>query len=104
MTQSLKKANLNYLIELASTFYSNIGNTLNAYIKYIDNLKDKQDTSTTSAKIIGENEDVVRLMTIHTSKGLEFPIVILADTSKGYNFSDSRKQRVVFSSQIWNRN
>ena len=91
-----KKANLNYLIELASTFYSNIGNTLNAYIKYIDNLKDKQDTSTTSAKIIGENEDVVRLMTIHKSKGLEFPIVILADTSKGYNFSDSRKQRVVF--------
>ena len=91
-----KKANLNYLIELASTFYSNIGNTLNAYIKYIDNLKDKQDTSTTSAKIIGENENVVRLMTIHKSKGLEFPIVILADTSKGYNFSDSRKQRVVF--------
>ena len=91
-----KKAKLNYLIELASTFYSNIGNTLNAYIKYIDNLKDKQDTSTTSAKIIGENEDVVRLMTIHKSKGLEFPIVILADTSKGYNFSDSRKQRVVF--------
>ena len=91
-----KKANLNYLIELASTFYSNIGNTLNAYIKYIDNLKDKQDTSTTSAKIIGENEDVVRLMTIHKSKGLEFPIVILADTSKGYNFSESRKQRVVF--------
>ena len=35
-------------------------------------------------------------MTIHKSKGLEFPIVILADTSKGYNFSDSRKQRVVF--------
>ena len=48
-----KKANLDYLIELASSFYSNVGNTLNAYIKYIDNLKDKQDTSTSSAKIIG---------------------------------------------------
>ena len=91
-----KKANLDYLIELASSFYSNVGNTLNAYIKYIDNLKDKQDTSTSSAKIIGENEDVVRIMTIHKSKGLEFPIVILADMAKGYNFSDSRKQRVVF--------
>ncbi len=91
-----KKANLDYLIELASSFYSTVGNTLNAYIKYIDNLKDKQDTSTSSAKIIGENEDVVRIMTIHKSKGLEFPIVILADTAKGYNFSDARKQKVVF--------
>lgn len=91
-----KKANLDYLIELASSFYSNVGNTLNAYIKYIDRLKDKQDTSTSSAKIIGENENVLRIMTIHKSKGLEFPIVILADMAKGYNFSDSRKQRVVF--------
>lgn len=91
-----KKANLDYLIELASNFYSTVGNTLNAYIKYIDNLKDKQDTSTSSAKIIGENEDVVRIMTIHKSKGLEFPIVILADTAKNYNFSDARKQKVVF--------
>jgi len=91
-----KKANLDYLIELASSFYSTVGNTLNAYIKYIDNLKDKQDTSTSSAKIIGENEDVVRIMTIHKSKGLEFPIVILADTAKNYNFSDARKQKVVF--------
>lgn len=91
-----KKANLDYLIELASSFYSNVGNTLNAYIKYIDNLKDKQDTSTSSAKIIGENEDVVRIMTIHKSKGLEFPVVILADTAKGYNFSDARKQKIVY--------
>lgn len=91
-----KKANLDYLIEIASNFYSTVGNTLNAYIKYIDNLKDKQDTSTTSAKIIGENEDVVRIMTIHKSKGLEFPIVILADTVKGYNFSDARKQKVIY--------
>lgn len=90
-----KKANLDYLIELASNFYSNVGNTLNAYIKYIDNLKDKQDNSTT-AKIIGENENVVRIMTIHKSKGLEFPIVILADCAKGYNFKDARQQKVVF--------
>ncbi len=91
-----KKANLDYLIELASNYYSSVGNTLSSYIKYIDNLKDKQDTSTSSAKIIGENEDVVRIMTIHKSKGLEFPIVILADTAKGYNFSDARKQKVIF--------
>ena len=86
-----KKANLNYLIELAEKFYSEQGNTLNSYIKYIDYLKDKQDTSSTSAKIIGENEDVVRIMTIHKSKGLEFPIVILADCAKRYSFKDIQK-------------
>lgn len=93
---SAKKANLDYLIELASNFYSSVGNTLNAYIRYIDGLKDKTDKSSGSAKIIGENEDVVRIMTIHKSKGLEFPVVILADTSKQYNFMDLRKNKVLF--------
>ena len=93
---SAKKANLDYLIELASNFYSSVGNTLNAYIRYIDGLKDKTDKSSGSAKIIGENEDVVRIMTIHKSKGLEFPIVILADTAKQYNFMDLRKNKVLF--------
>ena len=88
-----KKANLDYLIELANTFVSQIGNTLNSYIRYVDNLKDKQDGSS-SAKIIGENEDVVRIMTIHKSKGLEFPIVMLADTTKKYNLNDVYKEKV----------
>lgn len=90
-----KKANLDYLIELAANVYLPTGNTLSAYIKYVDNLKDKQDSSSASAKIIGENEDVVRIMTIHKSKGLEFPIVILADTAKAYNLLDTR-QKIVF--------
>ncbi len=91
-----KKANLDYLIELATNFYSTVGNTLNAYIRYIDSLKDKQDTSTSSAKIIGENENVVRIMTIHKSKGLEFPIVILADLAKEYNLTDVQRQKVIY--------
>ena len=90
------KANLDYLIEIASSFYSTAGNTLNAYIKYVDSLKDKSDSSTTSAKIIGENENVVRIMTIHKSKGLEFPIVILGDMGKNYNFRELRNQKVLF--------
>ena len=88
-----KKANLDYLIELANNFVSQIGNTLNSYIRYVDNLKDKQD-GTGSAKVIGENENVVRIMTIHKSKGLEFPIVILANASKNYNMKDIYSQKV----------
>ncbi len=86
---NLKKANLDMLIELAKNFNANGNRTLNSYIIYIDNLKDKADTSISSAKIIGENEDVVRIMTIHKSKGLEFPVVILADTMRKYNMKDT---------------
>ena len=41
-----------------------------------------------SSKIIGENENVVRIMSIHKSKGLEFPIVFLSGTSKKINLQD----------------
>ena len=41
-----------------------------------------------SAKIIGENDNVVRIMSIHKSKGLEFPVVFLASTGKQFNLMD----------------
>lgn len=86
---SSKKANLDMLIELAKSYIANGNKTLSSYISYVDNLKDKADTSISSAKIIGENENVVRIMTIHKSKGLEFPVVILADTMRKYNMMDT---------------
>ena len=84
-----KKANLNLLVSLAIKCEENKITSLNEYIIYIKNLKDKTDASTSSAKIIGENEDVVRIMTIHKSKGLEFSYVFLCDTSKKYNMLDT---------------
>lgn len=86
---NIKKANLNYLIDLTIRYEKNNINSLSRYIEYIDNLKEKSDDSTGSAKMLGENEDVVRIMTIHKSKGLEFPVVILCDTAKKYNFRDN---------------
>ena len=44
-----------------------------------------------SAKILGENEDVVRIMSIHKSKGLEFPVVFLAGSGKQFNLMDLNK-------------
>ena len=84
-----RQANLNILVDLALKCENQNIQTLSDYIMYIDNLKDKVDTSTSSAKIIGENEDVVRIMTIHKSKGLEFPYVIVCDTMKKYNMLDT---------------
>lgn len=88
-TCSQKKANLDLLVSLAIKCEENKITSLGEYISYISNLKDKTDAGAASAKIIGENEDVVRIMTIHKSKGLEFPYVFLCDTSKRYNMLDT---------------
>lgn len=89
-TAKLKRANLDYLIDIAINYENNFDDSsISSYIKYVDNLKGKVDSSSSSAKILGENEDVVRIMTIHKSKGLEFPIVILCDTMTKYNIRDT---------------
>lgn len=83
------KANLDALLQVSKNYDANNSYSLYSYISYIENLKNKKSSSqTSSAKIIGENEDVVRIMTIHKSKGLEFPIVILAAADSKYNIKD----------------
>ena len=42
-------------------------------------------------KLIGENDDVVRIMSIHKSKGLEFPVVFLSSTGKQFNLNDLKE-------------
>ena len=78
-----KKANLNLLIDIAREFEKNGKASIVEFIKYIDSLNDSSG-SESQAKVLGDNEDVVKIMTIHKSKGLEFPVVILADTSSKY--------------------
>ncbi len=83
-----KMQNLTHLIDIALDVKTKGILTINEYIKYVDSLKDKSDSSTSAVKVIGENENVVRIMTIHKSKGLEFPIVLLCDTMRKYNMMD----------------
>ncbi|MEG0221042.1 MAG: helicase-exonuclease AddAB subunit AddA [Clostridia bacterium] len=84
-----KCANLDALIDLAVSFESSDYKGLYHFLTYIKSVK--EGTSKESAKIIGENEDVVRIMTIHKSKGLEFPIVFIADCQKKFNTKDTTK-------------
>ena len=88
-TLKMKKANLDYLIDIAINYENSFDSNLSSYIKYVDNIKKKVDSQSATAKTIGENEDVVRIMTIHKSKGLEFPVVILCDTTRKYNIRDT---------------
>ncbi|MDD2628092.1 MAG: helicase-exonuclease AddAB subunit AddA, partial [Clostridia bacterium] len=87
-----KCSNLDLLIEVARKFEKEEKTTLYDFINYLENMKDKNVKGTDTAKLIGENENVVRLLTIHKSKGLEYPVVILAGASKSYNIQDSKNE------------
>lgn len=85
-----KQANLRVLFERALQFENTSYKGLFNFISFIDKLKtNKGDMG--SAKILGENDNVVRLMSIHKSKGLEFPVVFLCGCGKKFNFQDMRK-------------
>lgn len=83
-----RRANLDMLIQIAKKYLATGQTSLYSYINYVDKLKSKVTTDSSAAKLIGENENVVRIMTIHKSKGLEFPIVILCDSASKYNKMD----------------
>lgn len=55
-----------------------------SFIRYIEKIKNSNN-DLSAAKLIGENENVVRIMSIHKSKGLEFPVAIISRASKGFN-------------------
>jgi len=85
----MRQANLNMLVEKASAFEKTSYQSLFDFIRYIEKLQ-KYDTDFGEAAKIGENDDIVRIMSIHKSKGLEFPVVFLAGAGKGFNKQDSR--------------
>ena len=84
---SFRKANLKMLFERAKDYEKTSFKGLFNFIRFIERLRLK-NSDLSSAKIIGENEDVVRIMSIHKSKGLEFPIVFLCNSNKKINFED----------------
>ncbi len=82
-------ANVELFINRADNFDKTNFKGIFAFIRFIDdNLKEKADSST--ASVINENDDVVRVMSIHKSKGLEFPVVILSRCAKQMNTFDLR--------------
>ena len=83
----LRFANLQMLIVKAEEFESIGYRGLSDFVRYIDNLK-KYNADYGSAQLPGEEAAAVRIMTVHKSKGLEFPIVFLAGLSKRFNQRD----------------
>ncbi len=83
----LRIANLKMLFERAKQYESASFKGLYNFIRFIDKLK-KNGNDLEDAKLIGENDNVIRIMSIHKSKGLEFPIVFLSTTGKKFNLRD----------------
>lgn len=89
-----KKANLLMLVEKARAYESTSYRGLFNFIRYIENLK-KYQVDFGEANILSEKEDTVRIMSIHGSKGLEFPVVFVAGLGKQMNLQDARESIVL---------
>ena len=84
---NLRQANLKLLFEKAKQYEKVSFKGLFSFINFIDKVK-TSSSDMSAAKIVGENDDVVRIMSIHKSKGLEFPVVFLSSTGKKFNMQD----------------
>ena len=87
----LRQANLKVLFQRAKQYEETSFKGLFNFINFINKLR-RSSGDMGSAKILGENEDVVRIMSIHKSKGLEFPVVFLAGAGKQFNLMDLNNQ------------
>ena len=84
---NLRQANLKMLFQKAKKYENANFKGLYNFINFIDKLK-LSSGDLGSAKLIGENDNVIRIMSIHKSKGLEFPVVFLSSTGKQFNLMD----------------
>ena len=93
-----RQANLRILFQRAKQYEQTSFKGLFNFINFINRLK-KSSGDLGTAKILGENEDVVRIMSIHKSKGLEFPVVFLSGCGKQFNLMDS-KDSLLFHEEL----
>lgn len=84
-----RRMNVMKLIDIAKNFDNGDNVGLTAFMRYVDSIiNSKLDVESASLSHIGE--DAVSLMSIHQSKGLEFPVCIFAGTGHRYNTEDLR--------------
>ncbi len=95
MTNGMQRqANLEILFERAKQYESASFKGLYNFINFMERLK-VSNGDMGAAKMIGENDDVIRIMSIHKSKGLEFPVVFLANANKQFNKQDIYRDSVL---------
>lgn len=93
-TGSKRRANVEMLLTKASAFEKTSYFGLFHFIRYMEQLE-KYDVDYGEAGTLDENADVVRIMSIHKSKGLEFPVVFVSGLSKRFNMQDANQSLIV---------
>lgn len=89
-----RRQNIDMLIEMAAAYEKTSYKGLFHFVRYID-IQQKYEIDYGEANTAGENDDVVRIMTIHKSKGLEFPVVFVSGLGKGFNTQDTKSDLVI---------
>ena len=95
---ALRQANLRLLLDKAEQYEKGSHKGLFYFIRYVEDMK-TAEVEQSSAKLQDDSAEHIRIMTIHKSKGLEFPVVFVADMGKAFNEMDARAQ-VIFH-QKW---
>ncbi len=91
---NIRRTNLMMLCALASEYAGTSSAGIDGFVRYISRLAEK-GSDIPSANDVSESADVVRIYSIHKSKGLEFPFVILADCAKKFNLMDSADDMII---------
>ncbi len=92
----VRKENLRLLIDRAAAYEETDYRGLSRFLRFVDKIR-KNSADLSSAKTIGESEDVVRIMSVHKSKGLEFPVVFMSDLGKKFNEQDTTADLLIHS-------
>ncbi|MBQ7954624.1 MAG: helicase-exonuclease AddAB subunit AddA [Lachnospiraceae bacterium] len=87
-------ANVEMLLEKAQAFEKSSYYGLYHFIRYMEQMQ-KYNVDYGEANILDENADVVRIMSIHKSKGLEFPVTFVSGLSKRFNMQDTNQAMIV---------
>ena len=92
-----RKANLDMLVEKAIAYEATSYRGLYHFIRYIESLK-RYEVDYGEASLGTESDDTVRIMSIHKSKGLEFPVVFVSGLGKQFNETELRGRLALHSS------
>lgn len=95
---AIRQANLRALYDRASNYEQTSFRGLFRFLRFIHKMQ-HIGNDLAVARSLSDSEDVVRIMSIHKSKGLEFPVVILADTGKQFNLKDTQ-ENVLFHKKL----
>ena len=89
-----RQANLDQLLEDAKQFEKGSYSGLFHFIRYIEKVK-KQEQDQGEATVFSEKDDLLRIMSIHHSKGLQFKVVFLSQLHKTFNKMDSKAKMLM---------